>query len=717
MGIDIGGTFTDLVLTGPAGEVVVEKTPSTPHDYGQGIVVGLRALLGRAGLAGQDLGELVHGTTVATNAVLERKGARTGLLTTRGFRDILELRRLRMPRLYDLTREKPPPLVPRRGRHGGLPLRFEVDERLDHLGQVVRPLDEASVVRAIAGLVDQGVTSIAVCLLHSYANPAHEQRVGELIWERAPGVHVSLSSDVLPEIREYERTSTTAINAAIAPVVRGYLDSLASGLRELDVRAPLLLMQSNGGIMTARAATALPIHLIESGPAAGVVAALALGRQTGRRNLITLDMGGTTAKASIVEDGAALQVPEYEVGGGISVGSRLNRGGGYALRVPAIDIAEVGAGGGSLCRVTRGPALRVGPESAGAAPGPVCYGAGGAVATLTDANVVLGYLNPEYLVGGALRVDAAAARRALHAQVAEPLGLDLLAAAHGVHLLASASMTRAIRAVTIERGRDPRGFTLVAFGGNGPVHAVAAAEELGIREVLVPPSPGLFSAFGLLVAETEHHYVRTYKRRVDALDATELAARLAALRDEALADLTGEGYSPERVALLWYADLRYVGQSSELRLPLNVYQEVLEGPGDTPNPARTGCALPGPSRDDRELSPTCLAADGLPMLGPELVEAFGREHERTYGHRAKSDPVELVNLLAPDPRSPTPDTRSVYFGPTHGLRRTTVVRRDALDAEVRAGPLIVEEYDATTVVPPGWGARLAERGNIVLTRL
>ena len=559
IGVDIGGTFTDLVLLAADGSVSTRKLPTSPDNHGRVLVEGVASLLDGLRLTPDRLGEIVHGTTVATNAVLEAKGARTGLLTTRGFRDVLELRRIRSPELYNLMYEKPPPLVPRR-------YRLEVDERINHLGEVVRELDLDQAEQALRRLADAGMESLAICFLNAYANADHERRVGELAHRVCPNWDISLSSDVLPEIREYERTSTTVINAYLKPVVRRYLQGMREELDGAGAHAPLLIMQSNGGIMAVPAAQEKPVHIIESGPAAGVIASAFLARRVGLSNVLTFDMGGTTAKASIIEDGVLSQTPEYEVGGGISVASRLIKGGGYALRVPVIDIAEVGAGGGSIVWLDPGGALQVGPQSAGAVPGPVCYQAGGTEPTVTDANVALGYLNPDHLVGGDLRLDADAACRALHDRVAQPLGLTLDKAAYGVHLVANSNMMRAVRAVSSQRGRDPRGFALFAFGGNGPVHAVELARTLGIRRVLVPVAPGLFSAFGLLFADVEHHYVHTCFRRMDELDVSYLAQLFADLEHTALEALATEGLyrripAATRVLLRRQVDLRYAGQS------------------------------------------------------------------------------------------------------------------------------------------------------------
>ncbi len=688
VGVDIGGTFTDIVFLDAEGRIHTRKVSSTADNYARAIVEGIRELFHERGLGGSDVAEVMHGTTVASNAILELRGARTGLITTRGFRDVLEIRRLRMPRLYDLAWEKPAPLVERS-------LRMEVDERVNARGEVVRPLDVAGVERALDRLLAEGIEALAVCLINAYANPAHEEQVQALVRRRAPDLPLCISSEVLPEIKEYERTSTTVINTYVMPIVQRYLAVLRDGLGEIGIAAPLLVMQSNGGLMTAEAATRMPMHIVESGPAAGVVGAQAVARRMGLGRVITFDMGGTTAKASIIEDGEVNRAAEYQVGGGIMVGSRLLTGAGYLLRVPAIDLAEVGAGGGSIVWIDAGGALQVGPRSAGASPGPLCYDLGGAEPTITDANVILGYLNPAYLVGGAVKLNAARAHEVFEERVARPLGLGAAHAAYGAHLIAASNMIRAIKAVSSERGRDPRDYVLFAFGGNGPLFAAGMAQALEMRKIVVPPAPGLFSSFGLLYSDVEHHYVRTFRRQTRQLDPAELDQVLGRMRAEALAQLAAEGFTGAATRLRVSADLRYHGQSFELTIPV------------------AATAL-----DRRALA--------------ELEEAFGREHERTYGHRAGADePVEIVNLrlvaqgIPAAPRVPErvrvalerggerPSARRVYFGPERGWLETPVLVRGDLAAP-REGPCIVEEYDATCVVPPGATAALDEHGNVVI---
>jgi N-methylhydantoinase A len=708
VGIDIGGTFTDIVFLDADGRLHLKKVASSVNDYALAIVDGLREVFEETGLTGADVAEVLHGTTVASNALLELRGARTGLITTRGFRDVLEIRHLRMPRLYDLTWQKPPTLVERR-------LRLEVDERIDAHGRVQRPLADADVERALDRLLDQDIEALAVCLLNAYANPAHEERIKAIVRRRAPSLPLCISSEVLPEIKEYERTSTTVINTYVLPIVGRYLATLRAGLDAIGARVPLLIMQSNGGLMTADAAAVKPMHIIESGPAAGVVGAQALARRIGLGKLVTFDMGGTTAKASLVEDGAVSRATEYQVGGGIMHGSRLLTGAGYLLRVPAIDLAEVGAGGGSIVWIDVGGALQVGPRSAGASPGPLCYDLGGTEPTVTDANVILGYLNPVVLAGGAVKLNAGRAREVFLARIATPMRMSLEEAAHGAHLIAASNMMRAIKAVSSERGRDPREYALFAFGGNGPLFAAGMARALEMSRVVVPPAPGLFSAFGLLYSEVEHHYVWTWRRRTRGLDPAELSEAFGRLEREALGQLTVEGFTGDRARITRSADCRYQGQSFELTVP------VIGG----------------------GLDAAALAA---------LEEGFGREHERTYGHRAGPDePVEIVSLrvigqgLTDRPRVPervrvdrarVPDrridrgpgrpapgqagrssapgaTRRIYFGPDEGWITTPILTRGDLAAP-RSGPAVIEEYDATCVVPPAARAWLDEWGNIVM---
>src|SRR4051794_14481367 len=538
VGVDIGGTFTDIVLLGSDGAIHTKKVSSSVENYAQAIVEGLAEVCRESGLGGGAIEEIRHGTTVASNAILEHKGARVGLITTKGFRDVLEIRTLRMPKLYDLTWTKPAPLVERY-------LRQVVDERVDHRGQVERALEPADAERAVDALLAEKVETIAICLINSFTNPVHELMLKEVAQRKAPGLPLSISFEVLPEIKEYERTSTTVINAYVMPIVATYLRALRKGLDGAGIPARLLLMQSNGGLTTDAAAAARPMNIIESGPAGGVVGAQALARAKDLDRTITFDMGGTTAKASMVEHGEVARAQEYAVGAGIMIGSRLLTGAGYTLKVPAIDLAEVGAGGGSHVWIDGGGALQAGPESAGASPGPVCYDQGGTEPTITDANVLLGYINPAHLVGGALKLNADKARQIFAEKIAKPLGIPLERAAYGAHLIAASNMIRAIKAVSTERGRDPRDFALFAFGGNGPLFAAGMAASLGIKRVIVPPAAGLFSSFGLLYADVEHHYARTFRRLLRHADLGEIDRAWQALASQARGQLAVEGFTGE----------------------------------------------------------------------------------------------------------------------------------------------------------------------------
>ena len=683
VGADIGGTFTDLVFLRSDGQYSVRKVSTTMDDFSKGIVDGLTAFLSDEELTPDFVSEIVHGTTIATNAILENKGVRTALVTTKGFRDVLEFRRLRFPDLFSLDYTPPKPLVPRRRRFG-------VDERMMHDGSVRRPLDETSLDCVLNDLEEAKPDAIAICLLHSYANPDHEQRVTEAVRDRFPDIYVSASIDVLPEIREYERTSTTVINSYIGPIVDSYLKSMRLRLDSENVRVPISIMQSNGGVMSYAAARRTPSRIIESGPAAGVVEAHQLSKRLGLKDVITFDMGGTTAKASLIEDGERNLTTEHEVGAGIQLSSRLVKGRGHALKLPVIDIAEVGAGGGSIVRIDPGGALRVGPEAAGADPGPACYRQGGTDATVTDANVVLGYINPTAIAGGTVDVDLEAAREALDRSAAKQLGIDTTDAAYGVYAVANTTMIRAIKSVTTFRGRDPRDFTLMAFGGSGPVHAALIARSLGIRQIIVPGSPGVFSALGLLEALPEYGFSRTLIADpaqvsadviIDAFDQLE-SSSLERLKDEALNEAITGSWSRT-------ADLRYRGQAYEL----------------------TVTADTGPNDD---------------LLGM-IVERFHQEHERTYGRRASDEPVDLITIRSTyriDAERIVPESvnipqeqqqpRQAYFGREQGWMLTPVITREELTRSFRSGPLIVEEYHSTTLIPPGTDARIDEQGNITM---
>ena len=690
VGIDIGGTFTDAALVNAVtGQVRVVKVLTTPEDPAKGFMTALERGLAECGAAGRDVAATVHATTVATNAIIEGKTARVGMLVTRGFRDILEIGRQIRSRLYDVHLQKPAPLVPRRWS-------LEVTERLDAEGRVLEPLDVDDVRRAVRRLRDEAVEAVVICFLHAYLNPAHERAAAAIVREEMPGTWLSVSSEVCPEFREYLRGSTAAVNAAVMPIVSRYMDAIESRLAALGATAPFYVMQSNGGVMTSASAKERPVYMVESGPAAGVIAAGAVAASYGYRNVLSFDMGGTTAKVGLIQDGRFRVSTEMEVGAQAITPLGEGRGGGYPVRTPVIDLVEVGAGGGSEAWIDAGGALRVGPRSAGARPGPACYGLGGTTPTITDANLVLGRINPSFFLGGEMMLDRDAARRAVAQGVAEPLGLDPLAAASGIIEIANAHMIGAMRLVSVQRGYDPRDFVLVAFGGAGPLHANALARELGIPTVLVPPSPGIASAIGMLGTDIRHEFVTTRRLRLDALVPASLDALFADFVAEGEARLTRDGVSPADRRMIRSADLRYHGQSFELSVTVP----------------------PGP-----------LTSADLERLRAE----FHASHERAYGYAAPDDPVELVNVrlaavgVTPKPRrAPLPEGgrsavasvkghRDVWFAEANGFRQTVVLdRARLLRGNVIEGPAIIEEHDASTLVHPGWTATVDEHANLVL---
>lgn len=682
VGFDIGGTFTDIIVLGEGGEIVTDKVLSLLQRVGDDVAACVRPLAQT-----QRIESFVHGTTVASNAVIEGTVARTGLITTRGFRDDLEMRGQRRPNIYDVDWDRLPSLVPRS-------LRLEVRERILGNGAVEQPLDVDGASAAIRTLLANDVEAIAVCFVNSYLNPEHERQVGRLIAEIARPLVVCLSSEVHPEVREYDRASTTVINASLIPVVDRYLNRIQKPLNPLSER--LLVMQSNGGIMSADTARRRPAYMIESGPAAGVLAAARLAAECGLSKVLSFDMGGTTVKACLIEDGHPLEKPGAEIGAGANVSTRLFGGGGHVVRVPSIDIVEAGAGGGSIAWIDNGGALRVGPRSAGAEPGPVCYGHGGLDPTVTDANVLLGYMNPDAIAGSKLRIDHAAAYSAVERKLAAPLKLDVESVAYGITQVANSSMTRVLRAVSTERGRDPREYTLVAFGGAGPIHAAALAEGMEICKIVVPIYPGLFSALGLLLADYRHDYIASVVTAVNLIRPADISARWEQMKEHARAEMTAEGVASSAIRFEQFADLKYGYQMYEMTLP--------------------------------------FPADG-PDLRVTLAELFTQAHDQAYGYH-RDDPIELVSLrlralasaasvrfadlaakLIDDgaDSASSAAVRDAYFGPRHGLMKARVRRRlDIAGAE--RGPLIVEEPDTTVVVPPSWKVERDEYANLILTR-
>ena len=681
VGFDVGGTFTDFVLQSPTGELHTAKRLTTYPDPSEACLAGLDELLIRAGAPWAAVVQAVHGTTLGSNIVIERKGRRVGLITTRGFRDVLIIGREKRYQVYDLQIEKPPPLIPRRCIE-------EVPERLRADGSVLQPLDEAETRRAVRALRGRGVASIAVCLLHAYANPAHERRVGEIIAEEAPEASVSLSHEISPVFREYERTSTTVVNAYVMTAVRDYLRLLTDEMKRRGCRGRLFVMQSSGGIATSETMERYPVRMIESGPAAGTLMAAAYGETTGHRDLIAFDMGGTTAKLALIEKGRPSTTALFELH---KVG--LAAGSGIPMNIHAIDLVEIGAGGGSIARAGLG-VIAVGPESASSMPGPACYGRGGAAPTVTDANLVLGYLNPDDFAGGTMRLDAAAAQRAIESQVARPLGLGLAEAAWGIHLVVNSNMELATRVVSIERGRDPRDLTLIAFGGSGPVHGCRLAQALRIPRVILPAAAGVTAALGLLAADVKFDVSRTYVKKTDEVALPYLNEMYREMEVQAAA-VVRESAVAGAVAQLRSADARYAGQGYELNV-----------------------ALP----------PGVLAEADLRRFRAAFDEAYADR----YGYASPEEPVEIVNwklsavaagarltLPKQTPRGGADQAlkarRAAYFPEKGGYVETPVYDRYRLSPGVTlVGPAVIEERESTSVLPPGCGARVDDYGSLLV---
>lgn len=665
VGCDVGGTFTDFYIHEQGtGEFFVHKTPSTPDNPARAIVEGLRAACAARGIAPRDVLRLEHGTTVATNCLIQRRGGRVALLTTAGFRDLLEIGRQIRPRMFDLQTDQPDALVPRERR-------IEVGERVHADGGIGRPLEPGDLARAVAAIRDADVDAVAVCFLFAFLNPTHERQAGEALRAAVPGLYVSLSSEVQPEFREYERLSTTVLNAYLQPVMVDYLSTLEREIAAAFPAATIGINQSSGGLMSVDRARRFPVRTALSGPAAGAVGAIHTARLAGRPDVITFDMGGTSTDVALLRGYAAGTSFERTVAE-------------FPVRLPMLDIATIGAGGGSIAWFERDGLMKVGPISAGAVPGPACYGIGGDRPTVTDANLALGRLSARGLIGGRMPLDVDRARAAL-APLADRLGFTIERAALGVLGIVVSNMVRAIRSVSVERGHDPRGFTLMPFGGAGALHAVDVARALGVREILVPPAPGILCAQGLVVSDLKEDFVRTLRRTMDGEGAAALGRELAALLAAATRWCDGEAIAPENRRFAATLDMRYVGQNFELAVPLG---EI--------DPA-AGTAMPD------------MAA---------LRQAFLEVHERSYGYFNPDDPIEVVNLrlgarglIKPSTRPwrdgrgdgapPTVGMRDVWFAPDRPTPTPVHARDDMRAGHSLTGPAVIEQLDATTLVYPG----------------
>lgn len=701
LGVDIGGTFTDFVLMDEeTGALHFGKTLTTQADPSEAVINGMADLLRRHDIRAASLKGIVHGTTLVTNAVIERKGAKTALLTTHGFRDILDIGRELRYDIYDIFLTMPEPIVPR-------DLRFDVPERVNKDGEVLTPLNKEALLGILEKVLESkghengngatthpgagdGVKAVAVCYLHSFMNPQNERETAELIRAHYPGVHVSLSSDVLPEIREYERSVATAINAYVQPVAEQYLSSLENKLEGIGFEGVLHIMVSSGRLTTVEGAKATPIQLLESGPAGGSMAGVFYGTLIERKNLLCFDMGGTTAKASMIRDGTPEITNDFEA----ARVRRFRRGSGLPVRIPVIDMIEIGAGGGSIAHMDRLGLLRVGPESSGAEPGPACYALGGGDPTVTDADLLLGYLNPGYFLGGRMTLDVKAATRSVEEKVAKPLGVDAVTAALGIHRVVNENMANAARVHILEKGMDPRSFTMMAFGGAGPVHAYQVARLLKIPQLVVPLGAGVLSALGFLVSPVAVEHVRSYLRRLDAADWNAVNALLDEMEEEGRELMRSADIPNGQVAVTRSADMRYSGQGHEINV-----------------------AIPQGT------------------LGPESVEQirrnFYQKYEELYGRYMTNVAVESVSwrvlVSGPSPRiqfsmlgesgehSALKGKRHVYFPESHGFEDCPVYDRYLLTpGSSLEGPAVIEERESTLVVGPASRVTIDEYYNAVV---
>jgi N-methylhydantoinase A len=689
--IDIGGTFTDLIaLDETTGSLVNIKIPSTPTNPAAGFLQVLKRFLTER--QPSSIKGITHATTIAVNTLLGQAGLeipKVASISTEGFKDILEIGRQRRHELYNLYMQKPPILVPRY-------LRFEIGERIDAEGKILNSIDEKKVQAIACVLQEKAVRAVAITLLSSYANPANEKAIEKVLRTHIPDLYISTSSETAPEQREYERTSTAVVNACLMPIVSSYLNKLTTEIKQLGVNAPLYIMQSDGGLAKDQVITQRPVAIVESGPAAGVIASAFYARKIGLNNILSFDMGGTTAKAGTIRGGKPEIVTEYEVAGKIHSG-RIIKGSGYPIKLPFIDLAECSAGGGTIAWVDNTGSLKVGPLSAGALPGPACYGKGGNKPTVTDANVVLGRLNPEHLLGGEMPIFPELANEALQREVCLKTGLNLETTAIGIIKIVNSQMSKILRIVSIERGLDPRKFALVCFGGAGPMHACALAEELSMSRVIVPPHPGLFSAQGLLTPDIISEYAQSVMIRVDKRD-TKIENVFRSLESKAEKTLVSQGVKSDNIRFERLLDIRYFGQSYELIIPAS------------------------------------WSSQGINL--DKTVESFHKKHKAIYGYRSDGEPIEIVNarlkaigrikkkhlekIKQLDDMYPLAEavvsSRNVFFEKSMQYLPTTIYARDKLGSgNSFIGPAIIEQYDATTVVYPGWSGKVDSFGNLVLT--
>ncbi|MCD2138555.1 hydantoinase/oxoprolinase family protein [Salinicoccus halitifaciens] len=673
IGVDTGGTFTDVALIAEGtGDILVTKVPSTPHNSAIGVMDGVKQILSENEISADDVSFFTHGSTVATNTLLESKGAKTALITTRGFRDILEIGRQTRPDLYNFRARRPEPLIPRN-------LRWEIDERIDARGEIVKDFDREDIDELIDMVKEHEIESLVICLINSFLNSDNEVKLKEMLKEEFPDLSITISAEILPEIKEYERTSTVAVNGYVMPKMNFYLRDLENSLQDYGIKSDLYIMQSNGGIITTDTAVEQPVRTVLSGPAGGVISGTDVSSQTGIGNLITIDMGGTSLDAALIETGE----PQY------TTNSRIND---FPINVPMVEMHTIGSGGGSIAWIDSGGALRVGPHSAGADPGPVCYDRGGTEPTVSDANAILGRLNPDSILGGKMKMNLEGARKAVKEKIAEPLGLSVEEAAEGILKVVNANMVRGIRVISVEKGHDTRDFSLLAFGGAGPLHAVDIAQELESKNVIVPPSPGINCATGMLIADVRHDYVSSFISTTTNTDYDKLNQSLKVLEDEARAALKRQGFDEDHTQINHSIDLRYVGQAYDINVAL------------------------GSAEVDAETL-------------KNAIRDFHDIHEKIYGFSRREESLETVNVRVSSfgliekleskrlgegsGAEVTHTTRDVYFdGEFHEAK--IYQRSDLYMGYEFEGPAIIEQLDSTAVIRPGQNVRVDTFGNLII---
>ncbi|MFD1415783.1 hydantoinase/oxoprolinase family protein [Oceanobacillus jeddahense] len=677
LGVDTGGTFTDVALVSEqTGETFITKVPSTPDNSSIGVMNGVKQIISENKINSKDLSFFIHGSTVATNTLLEKKGAKTALITTKGFKDVIEIGRQTRPKLYEFRARRSKPLIQRN-------LRWEIDERINASGEIVKEITDNDIQSILQQITENQVDSLVICFINSFLNAENEKKVKEHILQEYPNLAITLSSDILPEIKEYERTSTATVNGYVMPKMKLYLRDLENALTELDISSDLYIMQSNGGVITTDTAVEMPVRTVLSGPAGGVIAGTDIAKQTGLQNLITIDMGGTSLDTALIENG----VPQY------TTNSKIDD---FPINVPMVEMHTIGSGGGSIAWIDSGGALRVGPHSAGAVPGPVCYGKGGTEPTVSDANAILGRINPDAILGGRMEMDIENARRIMKEKIADPLSINVEKAAEGILKVVNANMVRGIRVISVEKGHDTRDFSLLAFGGAGPLHASDIAKELGSKNIIIPPNPGITCASGMLIADVRHDDVQSFISNTNQLNVDELNAVFEKLQRNAKENLKKQGFTDEKIQLRLSLDLKYKNQAYDLNISLNgnaIDQETIE----------------------------------------QAMKNFHHTHEKIYGFNREDQPLETVNARVtsfgiidkPENKSNSSDSsqhditfksRKVYFDGQY--MDTKIVDRDSLLQNNKlVGPAIIEQLDSTIVIHPNQKATTDEFKNLIIENL